>query len=510
MATRGKNKKQQKRRASSPKSTSSRGLVKKISKNKPVSQQLTDPSATKEEGSSKPWSWYDPNAPLLSMAMMVKNEEEFLEEALISCKALVDEMIVIDTGSTDRTVQIAEAHGAKVFHYAWRDDFSDARNETIRRSTGQWVLILDADERLQISADKIDIFRRALKRFNQSGPYVGVSIDVINIRLDGSVMNSLPSLRFFPRCEEICYQNRVHNQMKLADPDVEMNLKMCDFVTINHLGYDPVVYEKRKKSDRSLPLIQKMLIDEPDNMVYKFYEGREYVIKKQPKLAVQSLEAAVLGILEGKHGYFAETLKTLLTAYEQVRVEPERIILFTEMGIEKDPTQPDFYLFKGCAERSSGMNEATVISIREALVRWENFKITEVSQSNPIIAQRVWLAHLTLGETLWDLERYEESYASLLEVTRCLPPAHPKWGVTLNNTIALAIEVKDDERLLELFEHLFRRSDTQLEMFYFRLEHLIAHQRLDDARTLLTWALKTSSRVKKDDQTRSFRDQLGL
>ena len=50
-----------------------------------------------------------------------------------------------------------------------------------------------------------------------------------------------------------------------------------------------------------------MLVDDPDNMVYKFYEGREYVIKKQPKLAVQSLEAAVLGILEGKHGYFAET-----------------------------------------------------------------------------------------------------------------------------------------------------------------------------------------------------------
>ena len=78
-----------------------------------------------------------------------------------------------------------------------------------------------------------------------------------------------------------------------------MMLKMCDFVTINHLGYDPVVYEQRKKSDRSLPLIQKMLEDEPDNMVYKFYEGREYIIKKEPKLAVQSLEAAVLGIFRG-------------------------------------------------------------------------------------------------------------------------------------------------------------------------------------------------------------------
>jgi tetratricopeptide (TPR) repeat protein len=456
------------------------------------------------------WSDYDPNAPLLTMAMMVKNEEEFLEEALNSAKGLVDEMVVVDTGSTDRTVEIAKAHGAKVSHYMWRDDFSDARNETIRRSSGQWVLILDADERLVISKDKIEAFRRALRAFTPEGPYVGVSIDVVNIRLDGSVMNSLPSLRFFPKCQEIRYQNRVHNQLLLAEPDREMLLKMCDFVTINHLGYDPTVYEQRKKSDRSLPLIQKMLEDEPDNMVYKFYEGREFVIKKQPELAVQSLEAAVLGILEGKHGYFAETLKTLLTAYEQVQAKPERIILFTEMGIEKDPTQPDFYLFKGCAERSSGKDIEAVTSLRDALDRWANFKLVEVSQSNPIIAQRVWLAHLTLGETLWDLERYEEAYSAYIETTQCLPNGHPKWKRVINNVIALAIEFNDDNRLKELFEILFSRSNSQLDMFYFKIDQLIAQKHFTEAKELLTWAIKTSSRVKKNVQTHKLKAELGL
>ena len=509
MASRGKAQKSSKRR--SGRTSSVRGATKRSLVNR-TANVAEDPnrSASPLETSAPSWDWYDPNAPLLSMAMMVKNEEEFLAEALISCKDLVDELIVVDTGSTDRTVEIAKAHGAKVFHYAWRDDFSDARNETIRRSTGQWVLILDADERLVISRDKIDIFRRALKRFNQEGPYVGISIDVVNIRLDGSVMNSLPSLRFFPRCEEISYQNRVHNQMRLKDPEVEMNLKMCDFITINHLGYDPVVYEQRKKSDRSLPLIQKMLVDEPDNMVYKFYEGREYVIKKQPQLAVQSLEAAVLGILEGKHGYFAETLKTLLTAYEQVNAEPERIILFTQMGIEKDPTQPDFYLFKGCAERSSGLDTDAAESIAEALVRWDNFKITEVSQSNPIIAQRVWLAHLTLAEIYWDLERYQEAYPSLLQAARTLPDAHTKWSTVLNNGIALAIEFEDTDRLHELYDTLFKRPDTSLDMFYFRLDQLQSLKRTDEAKSLLDWALQTSSRVKKSPQTVQYKTSLEL
>ena len=457
-----------------------------------------------------PWSTYDHNAPLLSMAMMVKNEEEFLEDALNSAKGLVDELVVVDTGSSDRTVEIAKAHGAKVFHYAWQDDFSDARNETIRCSTGQWVFILDADERLVIDPSKINSFRRSLQNSTQEGPYIGVSIDVVNIRLDGSVMNSLPSLRFFPRCEEIRYQNRVHNQLLLADPSQEMVLKLCDFVTINHLGYDPVVYEQRKKSDRSLPLIQKMLEDEPDNMVYKFYEGREYVIKKQPKLAVKSLEEAVLGILEGKHGYFAETLKTLLTAYEQVDAEASRIILFTEMGIEKDPSQPDFYLFKGCAERTSGLDEAAVESLRSALDKWANFRLTEVSQSNPIMGQRTWLAHLTLGEALWDLARYEEAYVAYLEALKELPGHHDKWSKVLNNTIALAIEYNDGERLKELYSRLFRRVDTSFDMFYFRLDQLMSYHKHDEAKSLLKWALKTHSRVRKGARVSEFQAALGL
>ena len=432
------------------------------------------------------------------MAMMVKNEEEFLADALISAKDLVDELVVVDTGSSDRTVEIAQEHGAKVYHYMWRDDFSDARNETIRRCTGQWVLILDADERLKISPQKIQEFRQGLRQYVKEGPYIGVSVSVINTRLDGTVMNSLPSLRFFPRCEEISYQNRVHNQISLAEPDTEMMLKVCDFVSIQHLGYDPVVYENRKKSARSLPLIQKMLVDDPDNMVYHFYEGREYVILKEPAKAVTSLETAVLGIIEGKHGYFAETMKTLFTAYEQVNADPERIITFADMAIEKSPEQPDFYLFKGFAQRNRGDKLAAVDSLYEALRRWKGFVITEVSQSNPIIEQRQWLVHHTLAEMLWEQERFHEAYTQYLAVIKTgLPQENTHWPKLLNNAVALAIEFKDDEGHASLLQLLLSRPDTQLDMYFFRLEQLISQGRAREAQALLEWGLKTSSRVKK-------------
>ena len=277
-----------------------------------------------------------------------------------------------------------------------------------------------------------------------------------------------------------------------------MELKVCDFVEVQHLGYDPVVYQKRKKSERSLPLIQKQLIDEPDNMVYKFYEGREYVILKQPAKAVVSLEAALLGILDGKHGYFAETLKTLLTAYEQVNVDPHQIILFTQMGIERAPEQPDFYLFKGFAHHNIGQETEVIDDFYEAIKRWENFVLTEVSQSNPIIEQRVWLVHYTLADALWGEERFDEAYIQYLAAIDANLPANSKyWKKLLNNCIALAIEFDDEPQIKRLLHILLKRTDTQLDMYFFRLEYLIGHQRIDDAQALLKWGLKTNSRVKK-------------
>ena len=96
----------------------------------------------------------DPNRkPRLSVCMIVKNEERFLGQCLASVKGLADELIIIDTGSTDRTVEIAREHGAQVGHFEWCNDFAAARNASIAPATGDWILFLDADEELS-SAEK--------------------------------------------------------------------------------------------------------------------------------------------------------------------------------------------------------------------------------------------------------------------------------------------------------------------------------------------------------------------
>lgn len=87
-------------------------------------------------------------APTVSLCMIVKNEERYLAQCLASVKPIVDELIVVDTGSTDHTLSIARVFGATIYHFDWTGSFSDARNYAISRANGKWILIMDADERI--------------------------------------------------------------------------------------------------------------------------------------------------------------------------------------------------------------------------------------------------------------------------------------------------------------------------------------------------------------------------
>ena len=92
--------------------------------------------------------------------MITKDEEEFLPRCLTSVKELVHEIIIVDTGSADRTIDVAEAFGAKIYHHSWEDDFSKHRNQSISYAAGDWILVMDADE--VIAKKDLDRIRRVM------------------------------------------------------------------------------------------------------------------------------------------------------------------------------------------------------------------------------------------------------------------------------------------------------------------------------------------------------------
>lgn len=192
----------------------------------------------------------------ISACMIVKNEEELLPGCLDSLQGWVDELIVVDTGSTDRTVSIAEQYGARVFSQPWEGNFSKHRNHSLEQATGDWVLIIDADER--VVADDVN----QLKTLLQNGDHAIISLNVFNVYgKREETVNFLPSVRLFRRSLGLRYDGIVHNVLQVP-PDAPV---LRTGIRIKHLGYDLSPEKMHQKYLRSRALLERQLAEKPDD-----------------------------------------------------------------------------------------------------------------------------------------------------------------------------------------------------------------------------------------------------
>lgn len=187
--------------------------------------------------------------------MIVKNEEKHLEECLQSVKDVVDEIIIVDTGSTDNTIKIAESFGALVYHHKWNNDFSEARNYSLSKVTSDWVLYLDADERLDASA------KHLLKKLTSNRDKIGYRCKIYNV----DEINKKPKLqhytRLFRNIKGIRFSGKAHEQI-----DDSLFAHGCKIqnseLLINHYGYNIDKEGLKQKAKRNLDLL---LLDYQNN-----------------------------------------------------------------------------------------------------------------------------------------------------------------------------------------------------------------------------------------------------
>jgi glycosyltransferase involved in cell wall biosynthesis len=215
----------------------------------------------------------------LSLCMIVKNEEEMLPDCLRSVQGVIDELIIVDTGSTDNTVAIAEAAGAKVVHFEWCDDFAAARNVSLQQATGDFVLVLDADERLAPDAGKI--IRRAMQReelflgmlplYNSTDAKASISDVLRTKKLAGAPMLVPRLLRVTP---DLAYEGIVHEGIERWISQPGRNIVPIE-ARIVHLGYAEEVVESRQKRDRNIGLLYKRMEIETDSPIPTTYLASE-------------------------------------------------------------------------------------------------------------------------------------------------------------------------------------------------------------------------------------------
>jgi len=204
----------------------------------------------------------------LSLCMIVKNEEQDLPLCLNSIKPAVDEIIIVDTGSSDKTKEIAGELGARVFDFPWSDDFSAARNDSILRATGDYILWLDADDRVdEGEVEKIRLLKQNFPWKKNRAYYL-----TVNSQSPADGETHFYQLRIFPNVAGARFEGRVHEQIFYRLKDLGVESVQTDIV-IRHTGYrDEATI--RQKSERNLKIIENELEGDPQNVVLHYNAAR--------------------------------------------------------------------------------------------------------------------------------------------------------------------------------------------------------------------------------------------
>ncbi len=206
--------------------------------------------------------------PLLTLCLIVKNEQSNIKRCLQSVSGVCEEIIVVDTGSNDRTIEIAQAYTDKIYRHDWNGDFSAARNAALEKATGRWILHLDADEALE------PVSAKTVRAFIQDCSHQGVNIIVRNYQPDQDMVKYLDEfqVRLFQNKKKVCYENRIHEQIVPSIKRIGGSLG-DSALRIDHFGY---MHKNAQRNERNLRLLNEQLAEHPMDSYTLFKLGEAY------------------------------------------------------------------------------------------------------------------------------------------------------------------------------------------------------------------------------------------
>lgn len=262
----------------------------------------------------------------ISLALITKNEQENIQICLNSIGNLVDEIVVVDTGSTDRTLEILDKQPrVMVYQFEWTNDFSEARNYAINQCTGDYILVLDADE--YVTFGKRSELEKIMKQHQ-----IGRMKIVSKFKKDGQVYEASSYIsRFFPK--EVRFTGAIHEQLESNLPRVDMKL------TVAHSGY-----LDKDKGSRNIPILHEELEKYPNDAYYQYQLGKEYRLKREFQQSWLYLMKAYK-LADDRYAYYNQLILELLqTGKELADKGTISVIVENELKLKH---VTDFHFYKG-------------------------------------------------------------------------------------------------------------------------------------------------------------------
>ena len=253
--------------------------------------------------------------PILSLCMVVKDEEHNLRQCLETVGDAADEVVVVDTGSQDRTREVANDLGARVFSFQWVNDFSAARNFSIDKAQGKYIFWLDADDRLRPNErEKLKALKPWLAENEGKEAFY---FRVINEN-DSGPKGEFIQLRLFPYIPGARFEGRIHEQVYHVLGELGVRLSKLD-ILIDHMGYDDEEAE-REKAQRNLAILLEDLEKEPESPYLHFHIANTYSVLGEHEKSVEHYDCIrALPDLERKYpGALSRVLLEMVSSYHKM------------------------------------------------------------------------------------------------------------------------------------------------------------------------------------------------
>jgi glycosyltransferase involved in cell wall biosynthesis len=364
----------------------------------------------------------------LSLCMIVRDEEEMLPRCLGAIADAVDEIVIVDTGSSDRTIEIARSFDAKVIEREWTGSFSDARNASFDAATGDWVMYLDADEVLV--REDIEKLRALTGRTWREAFYL-LETNYTGEEIDGTAMTH-NALRVFRNRPEYRFEGRLHEQIGQNLPGYLPERLEHTTVRVEHYGYLGTVRSAKDKSKRNIELLLAQKAESPPNAFLHFNLGSEYAAINDAPAALAEFERswAMLQDNDEALGYeFVPVLLVRLIKALRFSDRREDAIARADEGLRLFPGFTDLVFEKASALLGLGrVAEATREFERCIEMGDAPRKYTTIRGCGTYLP-RLSLAelHLNRGQTRearelldWCLEHYPDFYGTVLPYATAL------------------------------------------------------------------------------------------
>ncbi|MBH5318873.1 glycosyltransferase family 2 protein [Paenibacillus sp. GSMTC-2017] len=278
--------------------------------------------------------------------MIVKNEERWIAQCLESVLKFADEIIVVDTGSTDHTLDICNTLGVTVQHLEWNNDFAAARNYSLGLATGDWIMWLDADEQLLISEP--ESIRKQLEQSNENIYSIRL-INYIGDHVSPHETYHYNQVRIIRNYVGLKFNNSVHETINVHEvmPELQSIDIQCLPIEIYHYGYLNNVVLAKGKSDRNIALLEASLVKEIDNPWTYYHLASEYVHLKKYELAYGYVNRAVLAFLGKNQAPPSLLYKLKYAILIEVKHIDKNTIAAIDKAIQMYPDYVDLHLYRG-------------------------------------------------------------------------------------------------------------------------------------------------------------------